>query len=354
MTLIWRILRALCGGDGAERQWLAVIDYLVAENRVLREQLAATGRRARMTDEQRRQLAVLGRKLKPALRSYISIVKPETVMAWYRRLVAARYDSSKGGKRRPGRPPTAQTLKDLICCIVREILSWGYTRIRDQLYHLGHDIGRTTIVDILHEAGLTPEPERHRQRTWGAFIEQHRSVIWATDFLTVDTITGCFHVLFFINLQTRRVILGGITDHPHEAWMRQVARNMTDAFDGPLVKAKYLIHDRDRKFTRSFDHILASTGIKPIKLPARSPNLNPYAERWILSLKSEVLDHLILPGERQLRRGLFQYLAHYHAERAHQGLDGGIIDPEDVPADGEVVRRKRLGGLLSYYHRRAA
>lgn len=164
MTLIWRILRALCGGDGAERQWLAVIDYLVAENRVLREQLAATGRRARMTDEQRRELAVLGRKLKPTLRSYISIVKPETVMAWYRRLVAARYDSSKGRKRRPGRPPTAQTLKNLVCRIARENPAWGYTRIRDQLYHLGHNIGRTTIVDILHEAGLTPERPHNGHR----------------------------------------------------------------------------------------------------------------------------------------------------------------------------------------------
>lgn len=354
MTLIWRILRALCGGDGAEQQWLTVIDYLVAENRVQCQQLAATGRRMRLTDEQRRELAVLGRKLKPALRSYISIVKPETIMAWYRRLVATRCDSSKGGERRPGRPPTAQTLKDLICRIARENPSWGYTRIRDQHYHLGHNIGRTTIVDILREAGLTPEPERRRQRTWAAFIEQHRSVIWATDFLTVDTITGCFYVLFFINLRTRQVVLGGITEHPHEAWMQQIARNMTDTFDGQLLGAKYMVHDRDREFTQSFDRILASAGIKPIKLPPRSPDLNPHAERWILSLKSEVLDHLILPGERKLRRALTQYLAHYHAERAHQGLNGEIIDPEGMPEGGEIMCRKRLGGLLSYYHRRAA
>lgn len=117
MTLIWRLLRALCGDDGAAQQWLAVIDYLVAENRVLREQLSGTGRRMRLTDVQRRDLAVLGRALKPSLRSSISIVKPETIMAWYRRLVATRYDSSKGGRRRPDRPPTAQTLKDLICRI---------------------------------------------------------------------------------------------------------------------------------------------------------------------------------------------------------------------------------------------
>lgn len=330
------------------------IDYVVAGNRVLQQQLSATGRRLRLDDAQRRELPLLGQRLKPALRSYISIVKPETIMAWYRRLVAARYDSSKGGRRQPGRPPTAQTLRNLICRIARENPSWGYTRIRDQLYHVGHDIGRTTIVDILHEAGIIPGPELRRQRTWSAFIEEHRSVIWATDFLTVDTITGCSYILFFINLRTRRVVVGGITEHPHEAWMQQVARNVTDAFDGPLLGARYLLHDRDTKYTASFDHILGAAGIEPIKLPARSPNLNAYAERWVLSLKSEALDHLILLNERQVRRVLNEYLAHYHAERAHQGLSGEIIDPEEVPGSGEAVRRKRLGGLLSYYHRRAA
>jgi transposase InsO family protein len=213
-------------------------------------------------------------------------------------------------------------------------------------------------VDILHEAGLTPEPELRRQRTWAEFIEQHRSVIWASDFLTVDTITGCFYILFFINLQTRCVALGGITDHPHEEWMKQVARTMTDAFDGPVLGSKYLIHDRDRKFTRSFGHVLKSVGIKPIRLPARSPNLNAYAERWVLSVNSEALDHLILTGGRQVRRVLREYLAYCHAARAHQGLAGEISAPESTPdstpATGEVVRRKRLGGLLSYYHRPAA
>ncbi len=165
LTLIWRILRALCGDDGAAQQWLAVIDYVVAENRVLREQLSAAGRRMCLTDEQRGDLAVLERALKPALRPYTSSVIPETAMARYRRLVAARYDSSKGRKRRPGRPPTAQTLKDLVCRIGCESPSWGYTCIRDQLYHFWPNIGRTTIMDILHEAGLTPEPERNRQRT---------------------------------------------------------------------------------------------------------------------------------------------------------------------------------------------
>lgn len=162
---------------------------------MLRQQRSATGRRLRLDDPQRRELAVFGRRLKPALRSYISIVRPETIMVWYRRLVKARYDSSKAQSRRLGRPPTAEALRDLICRIARENPSWGYTRIRDQLRHLGHEVGRSTIVDILRDAGLTPEPETRRERTWAEFIDQHRTVIWATDFLTVDTLSGCFYVL---------------------------------------------------------------------------------------------------------------------------------------------------------------
>jgi len=358
VTLIWRVMRALCCGDGAEHRWLAVVDYLVAENRVVQEQLRASGRRLRLSDDQRRELATLGRRLKPALRrAYVSIVKPETVMAWYRRLVKAKYDSSNVPKRRPGRPPTGEAIKELICRMARENPTWGYTRIRDQLNHLGHEVGRTTVVDILREAGLTPEPEQRRERTWAQFIEQHRSVIWATDFLTVDTLAGCFYTLFFIHLETRRVILGGITDHPREAWMDQVARNVTDGFDGPLLGAKHLIHDRDSKYTASFDQIILSAGIKPLKLPARSPNLNSHAERWVLSAKTEALDRLVLLNGRQVRRVLHEYLAHYHAERAHQGLDGDLIDPGTASvgdSTGEVVRSKRLGGLLSYYHRPAA
>ena len=146
----------------------------------MQQQLSATGRRLRLNDGQRRELAVPGRQLMPALRRYISIVKPETVMAWYRRLVTATYDSSEAKKRGPGRPPTAEAIRKLICRIARENRSWGYTRIRDQLRRLGHEIGRPTIVDILRKAGMTPDREARRKRTWAEFIDQHRAVIWAT------------------------------------------------------------------------------------------------------------------------------------------------------------------------------
>ena len=183
------------------------------------------------------------------------------------------------------------------------------------------------------------------------------NVIWATDFLTVDTLAGCFCVLFFIQLKTRRVVLGGITEHPHETWMQQVARNLTDPFDDPLVGAGYLLHDRDTEYTTSSDRIILSAGLQPVRLPARPPDLNAHAERWVLSAKSEALARLMLLNERQVRRVLREYLAHYHAERAHQGLDGQLISPDPAGNSentGEVIRRKRLGGPLSYYHRPAA
>ena len=238
--------------------------------------------------------------------------------------------------------------------MARENPTQGYTRIRDQLNHLGNEVGRTTVVDILREAGLTPEPEQRRERTWAEFIEQHRSVIWATDFLTVDTLAGCFYVLFFIHLATRRVVLGGITDHPREVWLKQMAPNVTDGFDGPLLEAKHLIHDSHTKYTASFDHIISSAGIGPVKLPSRPPNLNSYAERWVLSANAEALDRLILLDGRQVWRVLYEYLAHYDAERAHHGPDGDLIEPESArsgDSTGETVRSKRLYGLLSYYHR---
>jgi transposase InsO family protein len=356
VRLMWRMMKALC--LGCDEQWLAAIDYLAAENQILQRKLSESGQPVRLNDDQRLVLATLGERLKPAFReAYVTIVRPATLLAWYRRLVTARYDSSTAKMRTPGRPPTAATLKELICRIARENSSWGYTRIGDQLRYLGHEIGRTTIADILRDAGLTPDPELRRQRTWSQFIAQHRSVIWATDFLTVDTLSGCLYVLFFIQLHTRRVVLGGITEHPHDAWMQQIARNLTDPFDGPLLGARYLLHDRDAKYTATFDRIFPSASIKPTKLPARSPNLNPVAERWVLSIKSEALGYFTFFGERQVRRVLREYLAHYHQEPAHQDLDGRNIDPGSAdlsPPTGPVARRERLGGLLSFYHREAA
>jgi hypothetical protein len=181
-----------------------------------------------------------------------------------------------------------------------------------------------------------------------------------TDFFTAEVLTlrglVTYYVLFFIHLESRRVSIAGITVHPNEAWMKQIARNVTMDDCGALRDCRYLLHDRDTKFTRSFRSILMSGRVEPLALPARSPNLNAYAERWVKSVKEECLSKVILFGERSLRRALSNYVEHFHAERNHQGKGNILLFPRamDRQREGPVRCRERLGGLLRYYHQEAA
>ena len=167
-------------------------------------------------------------------------------------------------------------------------------------------------------------------------------------------------VLFVIDLQTRRVQIGGVVRQPYGAWMRQVARNLTDGVDGFLIVKRYLLHDRDPLFTDEFRGVLAAAGVKCLRLPARSPNLNAVAERFVLSLKSECLGKLVPLGERHLRFAISEFVEHYHLERNHQGLDNRLITAIAAPINDNaepaapIARRERLGGLWSYYYRAAA
>jgi hypothetical protein len=167
-----------------------------------------------------------------------------------------------------------------------------------------------------------------------------------------------YYVLFFIHLESRKVCLAGMTPHPDEEWMKQIGRNVTMEQLGFLANCRYLLHDRDGKFCPSFDEIIEMGNVKPILLPARSPNLNAFSERWVKSVKEECLSRLILLGESSLRRALQQYLNHYHEERNHQGKDNKRLFPRQtlrVDGDqGSVQCEERLGGLLKYYHRQAA
>jgi hypothetical protein len=181
----------------------------------------------------------------------------------------------------------------------------------------------------------------------------------AMDFFNVEvpSLTGLvrYSVLFVIDIQTRRVQIAGIAHQIHGDWMKQVARNLTDGVDGFLRDMRYVFHDRDPLFTREFRNLLRSARVKSIKLPAHSPNLNAYAERFVLSIKSECLNKLVLLSERHLRHAVREFVAHYHLERNHQGLDGRLLTAltESRNDNAPVARRERLGGLLSYYYRRA-
>ena len=282
------------------------LDYNQEEVRVLKEVLKTlTGKqRIPLDDGQRRRLAIAGKELTPQERSEVcEIVKPQTVLAWFRKLVAKKYDGSD--KRGPGRPRTPADRRKLILDIAKSNPNWGYTKIRDALRALKVNVGRTTIADILKEAGLEPAPERDRKRTWRQFMRSHSESLYACDFFSVEPL-GLFgsvrYMVFFVmEVKTRVVHIAGIRVDPDGAWMKQMARNLTDHLDGFLLGAKYLIHDRDPLFTDEFRGMLRDNGVAPIKLPARSPNLNPHAERFVKSIKYECLNYFVFNGERHLR-----------------------------------------------------
>jgi putative transposase len=334
-----------------------VIEYLQEENRVLREQLG--GRRLLFTDGQRRRLAAKAKAIgRRGLFDIGTLVTPDTLLRWYRRLISRKYDGRKA--RKAGRPKTAADIEQLIIRMARDNPRWGYTRIRGALYNLGHEVGRNTVKRILLENGFDPAPLRKKGVSWKTFLKAHWGAIAATDFFSVEVLTRTglvrYFVLFVLDLKTRSVEIAGIAPQPDGEWMKQIARNLTDADDGFLNGARYLIHDRDPLFTGAFRELLGSSGVETVKLPARSPDLNAYAERFVRSIKSECLAQIIPLGKRHLREAVKEYTEHYHFERNHQGLDNELIEkPRDEPyVDGDVDCRERLGGVLNYYYRRAA
>ena len=205
-------------------------------------------------------------------------------------------------------------------------------------------------------------PSGSMRPSWKDFIRAHMAVLAATDFFTVEVLTlrglMTYYVLFFIHLDNRRICLAGVTRHPDQEWMEQMARNVTMEDSGFLITRRYLLHDRDSKYCSSFRQVIEAGSVKTLTLPPRSPNLNAYAERWVRSVKEECLAKLILLGEDSLRRALRDYEAHYHEERNHQGKDNLLLFPLPTPerhGEPNTVRcRERLGGLLRYYERQAA
>jgi len=285
--------------------------------------------------------------------------QPDTILGWYRRLIANKFDGSRFRKR-VGRPRIAEEIERLVVRMANENPSWGYDRIVGALANLGHRLSDQTLGNILRRHGLSPAPKRKQTVSWKDFIRSHRDVLVGMDFFTTEVLTLkgllTYYVLFFIHLETRRVSLVGFTPYPDQEWMEQQARNMTMEEWGSLRGCRYLLHDRDTKYTHSFRAIIASGEVEPLVLPARSPNLNAHAERWVRSVKEECLSKAVLFGERSLRRALIEYVEHYHAERNHQGKGNVLLFPRgtNIRRAGPVQCRERLGGLLRYYHREAA
>jgi putative transposase len=335
-----------------------VIEYLITENKILRE--VHGPKRILLTDDQRRRLAVKGKILGRKLLAEVGTVfTPDTILRWHRQLVAQKWDYTAQRKQQPGRPRVRQEIVDLVVRMAKENPSWGYDRIQGALANVGYPISDTTVGNILKAHGIEPAPDRQRTGSWSTFLKAHRDVLASVDFTTVEVWTKggllTFYLLFVMELKTRKVHLAGITTSPHERWMKQIAKNLTD-FDGFLLGKEYLLMDRDGKFCPAFRQILIDEGVEPLLLPPRSPNLNAHLERFMRSIKTECLSRMIFFGEDSLRRANTAYLDHYHAERNHQGLENRIITPNQEVGSGEgtIECREQLGGMLKYYHRHAA
>ena len=340
------------------RQQQEVIDYLKEENRLLKAKLG--GQKIHFTDAERRRLAIrakaIGRKLLGQLET---VVTPDNLLRWHRELVAQKWNFVH--RRGPGRPRTKDQIAALVLRMSTDNPSWGYTRILGALSNVGFRVSRGTIANILRENGIDPAPLRGRRTQWSTFLKSHWKVLVASDFFSVEVwrLSGLttYYVLFFIQLSTRTVKIAGITINLDAAWMLQIARNLTSDEVAMLNGNRKLIIDRDTKYCHDFRQLIEQAGATIIRLPPRSPNLNAYAERFVRSVKQECLNRLIFFGEASLRRALREYMAHYHLERNHQGMNNRRLDTaanDDFYQSGSVTKRTRLGGVLNYYYREAA
>ena len=353
----WTLFTVAVAGWMSQQQQ-EVIAYLREENRILREKLGR--KRILLSIEQKRRLATKGKVIGRALLAQFgTLFSPDTILGWHRKLIARKYDGSD--KRRPGPPPTKKKMiRDLVLRMARENDTWGYGRMYGELRGLGYDVHWQTVRRVMKDHGLLDDPDPEEKTSWKTFIRSHWESIAACDFFTLEAWTKAgltrFLVFFVIDISSRRVKLAGIDHTPNEQWMLQQARNLTDAEDGFLKGKRILIHDRDPLFTRKFQSTLGNVGVRCLKMPKQSPNLNAYAESFVRTIKRECLDKMILFGERHVHHVVDEYIDHYNKERPHQGIGNRlIIEPEEpVPKNGPVLCRKRLGGLLRSYHRAAA
>src|SRR5712664_1815026 len=342
----WARILAYVTGT-VDQELLARNEYLAAENRIIKAQLKG---RLKLSNAERRALGEIGHGLgRKALADVATVARPDTILGWYRKLIARKFDGSKA-RRGPGKPRIKREVAQLIIGMAGENRDGGCDRIAGALANLGDEISDQTVGNVLQRHGLPPAPERKRTTTWAAFVRTHLALLAGTDFFTAEVLTlrglVTSYVVFFIHLENRRVDIAGITVHPDARWMKQIARNATMDDCGALRDCRYLLHDRDTKFTRSFRAVIASGRVEPLALPAHSPNLNAYAERWVRSVKEECLSKVILFGERSLRRALSNYVEHFHAERNHQGKGNVLLFPRDTDRhrEGPVQCRERLGG----------
>ena len=335
-----------------------VVDLLVLRGRsdrskdveilVLRHQLAVLRRQVRRPRFDRTDRAFLTAFARVLDRGRWSmfLVKPDTILAWHRRLVANHWTYPH----RQGRPPTAGEIREIVVRFAHENPAWGYRRIHGELARLGITIGASTVWSILKAEGLEPSPGRTAE-TWSTFLRAQAAGILACDFFTVDTTSlRRLYILFFIELDTRRVHLAGITSNPTGPWTTQAARNLLMNYQR---KVRFVIRDGAGQFTRAFDDVFAGEGADVIRIPPRTPVANAYAERWVGTVRRELCDRTLIWNHAHLARLLDEYITHYNQHRPHQSLGQRAPTAGEVVAlrSGQPIRRhSRCHGLINEYH----
>ena len=330
---------------------------LRAEVLALRYQLGVLERqvgRPRWQPADRMLLAAISRALpRSAWRSLLP--SPETLLRWHRELVPRKWAAYRRRPRRQ-RAVAKTEMHDLILKLAEENPSWGYRRIQGELRKLGYRCSHQTVRRVLRRHGLPPAPRRS-QRTWREFVRQHADQILACDFFAVDTAwLTRLYVFFFIEVSSRRVHLAGCTYSPTGEWVAQQARNLAWKLQEGKISTRFLLRDRDSKFSVAFDEVFKSEGVEVIRLPYRRPVANAYSERWVRTARRECLNHLLIFGRQHLEKVMVEFIHHYNHARPHQGIEqrcpceAANLIP--LPT-GPIERRDRLGGMLHEYSRAA-